>query len=71
MCFSGARWAQPVSLQDAGVPPWTRERLPLLLDPSGRVLAAGDLAFDARFAAWLQAQGMRLSWMRNSSRPHD
>lgn len=52
-------------LQDAGVPPWTRERLPLLLDPSGRVLAAGDLAFDAGFAGWLRAHDMRLSWVRN------
>jgi tRNA(Ile)-lysidine synthase len=49
-------------LQDLGVPPWRRARLPLLLDAQGRVLAAGDVAFSAGFGAWLRARGARLAW---------
>ena len=49
-------------LQDLQVPPWRRERLPLLLDGSGEVLAAADLASSAAFAAWLDAHGARLAW---------
>lgn len=51
-------------LQDLGVPPWVRGRLPLLVASNGRVLAAADLALDARFAAWLRERGMRLEWAR-------
>ena len=51
-------------LQELGVPPWTRERLPLLFDAADRVVAAGDLAVDADFGAWLQARGARLVWTR-------
>jgi tRNA(Ile)-lysidine synthase len=50
-------------LQDREVPPWRRERLPLLSDASGRIIAAGDIAFDAGFAAWLEMQGARLVWL--------
>jgi tRNA(Ile)-lysidine synthase len=49
-------------LQDLGVPPWLRERLPLLTDAEGHVLAAGDLIHSAEFARWLQVRGARLSW---------
>lgn len=49
-------------LQDLGVPPWIRERLPLLSDAEGRLLAAGDLAFSADFDAWLRAHALRLAW---------
>jgi len=49
-------------LQDLGVPPWIRARLPLLSDTSGRLLAVGDLAFDRDFDAWLRAGGRRLTW---------
>jgi tRNA(Ile)-lysidine synthase len=47
-------------LQDAGVPPWRRARLPLLIDGDGDVLAAGDAVLSARMAAWLHANGARL-----------
>lgn len=49
-------------LQDLGVPPWSRERLPLLFDPEGELLAAGDLVLSARFDAWSRNTGRRLSW---------
>ncbi|MET0327478.1 MAG: tRNA lysidine(34) synthetase TilS [Luteimonas sp.] len=49
-------------LQSLGVPPWRRAQLPLLLDADGTVLAAGDLAFDAGFDAWLRAGDRRLRW---------
>jgi tRNA(Ile)-lysidine synthase len=49
-------------LQDLGVPPWVRERLPLLSDDSGELLAAGDLACSAAFEVWLRERGARLLW---------
>lgn len=50
-------------LQDRDVPPWQRERLPLLSDASGHILAAGDVAFDAAFGAWLETHEARLVWV--------
>jgi tRNA(Ile)-lysidine synthase len=52
-------------LQDLGVPPWVRARLPLLFDPEGELLAAGDLAFTPAFAARLAEAGTRLRWRRH------
>lgn len=49
-------------LQDLGIPPWRRERMPLLSDASGVVLAAGDVACSQEFDAWLRAHGARLAW---------
>jgi len=49
-------------LQDLGVSPWQRERLPLLSDASGEVQAAGDLAVSASLDAWLRAHRARLRW---------
>ena len=49
-------------LQDAGMPPWRRERLPLLSSPAGELLAAGDRILSAGFADWLRARGARLAW---------
>nr|WP_235974229.1 tRNA lysidine(34) synthetase TilS [Luteimonas deserti] len=49
-------------LQVLEIPPWVRTRLPLLSDPQGRLLAAGDLVFDRDFDAWLRAGGRRLVW---------
>jgi tRNA(Ile)-lysidine synthase len=49
-------------LQDLGIPPWIRTRLPLVSDADGTVLAAGDLAVSARLAGWLRAGGLRLRW---------
>lgn len=47
-------------LQDLGVPPWERRRLPLLFAADGELLAAGDVAVSARLQAWLDARGCSL-----------
>ena len=49
-------------LQDAAMPHWRRERLPLLSDDDGQLLAAGDRILSARLAAWLVAHDARLEW---------
>ena len=49
-------------LQDTDMPPWHRDRLPLLSSADGDLLAAGDAILSARMAAWLQAHGARLQW---------
>ncbi len=49
-------------LQDLGVPPWVRERMPLLCDADDHVLAAADLAYSAEFDAWLRESGAWLRW---------
>ena len=49
-------------LQDLGVPPWVRARLPLLSTADGRLLAAANLAFSADFDAWLRAGALGLAW---------
>jgi tRNA(Ile)-lysidine synthase len=51
-------------LQSAGVPPWQRERLPLLLAKDGELLAAGDVIVSARLAQFTSANGLRLCWHR-------
>lgn len=48
------------ALQDADVPPWLRERLPLLVD-GGELLAAGNL-LSSRLHGWLRDRGARLHW---------
>lgn len=49
-------------LQDRGMPPWQRRRLPLLIAPdSGQVLAAGEIT-SRHFAAWADAPAARLRW---------
>lgn len=50
------------ALQALAVPPWVRERLPLLSGPDGVVQAAGDLLFSAGFDRCLKAGGLRLTW---------
>jgi tRNA(Ile)-lysidine synthase len=49
-------------LQDLGVPPWVRERMPLLSDADGGLLAVADLAYSADFDAWLRESGAWLRW---------
>ena len=49
-------------LQDLGIPPWERERLPLLVDRDGDLVAAGDVAFSDAFDRWLRDRGARLCW---------
>jgi tRNA(Ile)-lysidine synthase len=51
-------------LQDLGVPPWLRARMPLLSDMDGTLLAAGDVAYSAAFDRWLRDRGARLVWSR-------
>jgi tRNA(Ile)-lysidine synthase len=55
-------------LQDLGVPPWQRERLPLLSTDDNELLAAGDLAISARFEHWLREHGLRLVWRQIGDR---
>ena len=50
------------ALQDAGIPTWERERLPLLLDAEGTVLAAGDRVVSAALDAWLRTHAALLHW---------
>lgn len=49
-------------LQDVGIPPWQRERMPLLSDVDGELLAAGDAILSARMQAWLRTHRARLQW---------
>jgi tRNA(Ile)-lysidine synthase len=51
-------------LQDLGVPPWERERLPLVFAANGELLAVGDLAISARLAAWSLNSGRQLRWIK-------
>jgi tRNA(Ile)-lysidine synthase len=48
-------------LQDFGIPPWQRDRMPLLSDSGGVVLAAGHVVCSREFDAWLRAHGARLA----------
>ena len=48
-------------LQDLGIPPWERTRLPLLFNPDGALLAAGERVLSAAFKAWLDTHGTRLA----------
>ena len=49
-------------LQEAGVPPWQRERLPLLLAADGEVLAAGDVIISARLDRFCRDACVQLHW---------
>lgn len=51
-------------LQATGVPPWERADLPLLWDPGGELLAAGDRLYSAGFERWLREHDTRLRWRR-------
>jgi tRNA(Ile)-lysidine synthase len=50
-------------LQQQAVPPWQRERLPLLFAADGELLAAGDGILSARWQAWQEHSGARLGWI--------
>ncbi|MEG3192845.1 tRNA lysidine(34) synthetase TilS [Lysobacter sp. D1-1-M9] len=49
-------------LQEREVPPWQRERLPLLSSADGELLAAGDVVCSGAFDDWLRAHDARLLW---------
>jgi tRNA(Ile)-lysidine synthase len=53
-------------LQDAGVPPWQRERLPLLLAADDDLLAAGDVLISARLDQFCRKNGVQLHWRQAS-----
>ncbi|KGQ20701.1 tRNA(Ile)-lysidine synthase [Lysobacter dokdonensis DS-58] len=54
------------ALQDAGLPPWSRECLPLLVDVDDSVLAAGDRLIAKDFDTWLRARDAGLRWTPSS-----
>lgn len=49
-------------LQDAGIPPWQRSRLPLLLDGSGHVVAVADLWLSDVGHALFDPLAARIEW---------
>jgi tRNA(Ile)-lysidine synthase len=49
-------------LQEAGVPRWQRDRLPLLAS-GGQVLWAAQLGIDCRFAAMAREPGVLPTWV--------
>ncbi len=51
-------------LQELDVPPWERERLPLVFADDGDLLAAGDRAISARLADWTTGSGRHLRWTK-------
>ena len=55
------------ALQQHAVPPWQRERLPLLFASDGELLAAGDLLLSARLESWLRERGATLRWRHAST----
>lgn len=49
-------------LQEIGLPPWQRERMPLLFDATGELQAAGDLLLAADLRTQLAAMNCQLVW---------
>jgi tRNA(Ile)-lysidine synthase len=52
-------------LQTRDIPPWQRNRMPLLFAADGELLAAGDSVMSARFDKYCRAHGLRVhfdSW---------
>ena len=54
-------------LQEAGIPPWERTRLPLVGTADGTLLAAGDRVLSGEFQAWLGEQDSTLHWRRGDA----
>jgi tRNA(Ile)-lysidine synthase len=48
-------------LQELGVPPWERSRLPLMFTATGECLALGDVLLSGRFEAFCESNGIRFS----------
>lgn len=46
-------------LQELGVPPWERRKLPMILTTSGECLAMGDVLVSARFKAFCESHKIR------------
>jgi tRNA(Ile)-lysidine synthase len=49
-------------LQEAGIPPWQRSRLPLMFDADGALLAVADLWISEAGAELLARADARLDW---------
>lgn len=50
-------------LQEQGIPPWERARMPLISTSDGSILlAVADRLRSAGFEYWMQSQGARLVW---------
>ena len=49
-------------LQSLGVPPWERQRLPLIWSTQGELLAVGDRLISETMQQWLTASKARLVW---------
>jgi len=49
-------------LQQHGIPPWQRERLPLLFDSDGELLAVSDLLLSDRLLTLLSNENRSLHW---------
>lgn len=49
-------------LQEAGIPPWQRSRLPLMFDQDGALLAVADLWTSEAGAELFARSGARLAW---------
>jgi tRNA(Ile)-lysidine synthase len=49
-------------LQEAGVPPWQRSRMPLVFDAAGALLAVADFWLSETGATLLARAGARLEW---------
>ncbi len=58
-------------LQEAGIPPWQRSRLPLVFDAAGALLAVADLWISEAGAERLARAGARLEWIPSPPRPID
>ncbi len=56
-------------LQDLGIPPWQRARLPLLSTADGELLAAGDSICSAGFDQWLREHDACLHWRSTAADP--
>ena len=56
-------------MQERGLPPWQRARLPLLFAANGMLLAAGDHLLSATLDAWLHERNARLAWCKPPSSP--
>lgn len=55
-------------LQEQGVPPWERARMPLLsTGDNGILLAVADRIRSAGFEHWMQSRGAALVWTRRSA----
>lgn len=52
-------------LQSLAIPPWLRQRMPLLSNADGELLAAGDLVYSADLDARLCQHDQRLLWQDN------